>query len=144
MVELPEVNDQTLMAIDMAMEKNQWVSSGNVGIPLGNLGHECDRTLWYDFRWTIKKTFDAASLKRFEDGYAVEDLMAKRLRMVDGITLITQDPETGRQVKVTPLNGHAVGTSLTVKFWDSCRLQNHGMSGNVRRLTKPRSTGSKS
>ncbi len=109
MVKLPEVNDPTLVAVDKAMEDGQRASNGNTGIAMGNLGNECNRSIWYDFRWVSYETFDAQSLKRFEDGYTCEDQQAKRLRMVDGITLITKDPATGKQVKVLGLNGHATG-----------------------------------
>ena len=40
---------------------------------------------------------DADTLKRFADGHASEDIMAARLRQTPGVTLITLDPETGRQ-----------------------------------------------
>lgn len=108
MVKLPESNDPTLVAVDAAMEEGQKTYDSN-GIGMGSLGHDCDRSGWYDFRWTAHKRFDAASLKRFDDGNIGEDLQAKRLRMVQGITLLTVDPETGRQFRLEHMGGHLSG-----------------------------------
>jgi hypothetical protein len=76
---------------------------------MGSLGNECDRALWYSFRWCSPIEFNAETLKRFDDGNMGEDLMARRLRLVEGITLMTEDPETGRQWRIEHFGGHLSG-----------------------------------
>ena len=36
------------------------------------IGRECERQLWFDFRWVLQNHFDADTLARFEDGHASE------------------------------------------------------------------------
>ncbi len=108
MVKIPDYQDPTLAAVDKALEDSQERRDSN-GIGMGSIGGECERQIWFDFRWMSDVYHNALSLKRFKDGHLVEDLMAKRLRLVDGITLITIDPDTGRQYRVEDFGGHFSG-----------------------------------
>ena len=105
---LPEPKDATLVAVDHAIEKSQSRRDSN-GIGMSAIGRECDRDIWLSFRWATPVEFDAKTIKRFEDGHKSEDIMAERLRMVDGIDLITKDPNTGRQIRVEDFGGHFSG-----------------------------------
>lgn len=100
--------DRTLDAIDDAIMHKERKSK-----PRGYFGmsgkHECDRQDWYSFRFAKRIGFDAKTLKRFADGHAVEDLMAKRLKTVPGLTLIVADPETGRQLGHKAIHNHLRG-----------------------------------
>lgn len=113
MAKLPAPEDPTLIAIDRAMEviENNRKRRGYLG--MSSLGRTCERNLWYDFRWVDQPVFDASALKRFADGHAGEDVQANRLRLVQGVTLITVDPQTGRQIGFSDhddhLKGHADG-----------------------------------
>jgi len=108
MAKLPEPKDPTLVAVDHEIEKRQSKRDSN-GIGMSAIGRECDRDIWYSFRWASPVEFDALSIKRFDDGHHSEDVMAARLRMVPGINLITKDPETGRQIRVEDFGGHFSG-----------------------------------
>ena len=108
MAKLPEPKDPTLVAVDHAIEKNQSKRDSN-GIGMSAIGRECERDIWYSFRWASPVEFDAQAIRRFDDGHRSEDIMAERLRMVEGIELITKNPETGRQIRVEDFGGHFSG-----------------------------------
>lgn len=109
MVDLSSLSqDPTLVAVDAAIESAHFGGDNN-GIAMSEIARECERQIWADHRWISYRRADAAAIKRFEDGYAGEDLMAKRLRMVTGVTLVTVDPETGGQYKLKELGGHFSG-----------------------------------
>jgi hypothetical protein len=76
---------------------------------MSSLGHECDRALWLGFRLASNSTWQAGTIRKFEDGHRGEDLMADRLRAVKGITIGTIDPETGQQFRFTDHGGHLSG-----------------------------------
>ena len=113
MVKLPVIpTDLTLAASDAVLvQRSRKDKFYGKSIGMGAIGDECSRKLWYAFRLAsgIQDNFDAGTLKVFEDGHYQEDLQAKRLRMVDGITLITEEPSTGKQIKHLAANGHLKG-----------------------------------
>lgn len=109
--------DPTLHAADRALEAEAAANpyrSQRLG--MGQANEECDRFLWYLFRWAFKQGFDATALKRFADGHHSEDVMADRLRKVSGITLLTVDPETNDQFTYLDFDGHAKG-KCDGKIW---------------------------
>lgn len=97
----------TLDAVDEALEANQERLSRRY-LGMSGIGHPCARKLWYDFRWWSPKAFPASVLKKFEDGHLGEELMAKRLRLVEGIELVTHQ-EDGKQIGFADLEGHFRG-----------------------------------
>lgn len=108
MAPLPQKKDPTLAAIDAALVAAQQ-SRYRPYLGMSEIGHDCERKLFYSFRWAARPSFDAATLKRFADGHAGEDVQADRLKMVDGITLHTEDPQTGGQFGFTDIKGHFKG-----------------------------------
>ena len=110
MVDVSSVRiDPTLDAMNdaIAVVKNR--EKRRLYLGMSGLGRPCAREQWYNFHWAMHVEFDAKTLKNFEDGHRTEDLYAARLRMVPGVTLITSDPTTGRQIKFTDLGGHFMG-----------------------------------
>jgi len=102
------MGNSTLAAVDTEMEMRQ----DNKPRPyLGGsaIGDDCDRKLWYGFRWYKVITFRADTLRRFDDGHRTEDLMAERLRLVPGVHLETVDPVTGKQFGFQEIDGHFRG-----------------------------------
>lgn len=75
---------------------------------MSSIGGSCSRKLWYDFRKVGRERFDAATLKRFEDGHRTEQVVIDRLRLLDGITLIDRR-EDGEQIGYIDLDGHFRG-----------------------------------
>lgn len=109
MVAIPEIGDPTLEAADRALEAAARRATPRPYLGMSAIGNPCDRALWYGFRWAADPDFDAATLKRFEDGHMGEDLQIKRLRMVDGVTLLNIDPESGQQFGFSDFNDHFKG-----------------------------------
>jgi hypothetical protein len=110
MATLPTITrDPTLDAVDAAIEARGNAEPERPYLGMSAIGRPCSRELWYGFRWCSKKDFDAATLKRFEDGHRTEDLVADRLRLAPGVTLYTIDPRTGGQFGHKDIAGHFRG-----------------------------------
>ncbi len=99
--------DETLEAVDRAIVQANPPSARNY-LGMSGIGEECERKSWYRWRWALPEHFDAATLRRFEDGHRDEDLMAQRLRAVKGIKLQTGYAD-GSQYEVSDFNGHFLG-----------------------------------
>lgn len=110
MAPLPPPQDPTLDAADRALEVLETRRPRRRYLGMSALGQSCSRRLWYDYHAPSQgAAFDAATLKRFADGHASEDVMANRLRLVPGLTLLTIDPETGRQWGFSDLDDRLKG-----------------------------------
>ena len=72
------------------------------------LGHECDRYLWYTFRWAESERFDGRMLRLFETGHLAEPRLAAALRAA-GVELHTTDPG-GNQWRISFSAGHCGGS----------------------------------
>jgi hypothetical protein len=69
------------------------------------IGNECDRALWYQFRWAWSPEFEGRQLRLFETGDREEDRIVSNLRAV-GVTVWDRDPDTGKQIRFTACDGH--------------------------------------
>ena len=115
MVELPS---QTL-TID-AIYKHYETSNGDwrrdhLGASL--IGTECERSLWYTFRWASNPNFDGRMLRLFKTGYIEESRVVNDLRSI-GIELYDRDPSTGKQIHYSDFGGHFAGSldAIGIKF----------------------------
>ena len=73
------------------------------------IGRECDRALWYEFRWVTRAAQAGRMLRLFETGRLEEDRLIRNLRRI-GVTVLDVDPETGRQWHVQAHGGHFGGS----------------------------------
>ena len=108
MAELPAITSLTREAIFSAYEAD--TRDGfrtHLGASL--IGKECERALWYDFRWATKAKFPGRVLRLFETGNREEDRLVGNLRRT-GATVLELDPETGRQFRVQAHGGHFGGS----------------------------------
>ena len=69
------------------------------------IGNECSRALWYQFRHIDRATFDGRVLRLFETGDREEDRIVANLRAV-GVKVWDRDPDTGKQIRFTAHDGH--------------------------------------
>ncbi len=112
MTKIPLETDPTLDAVDKAIEAQENALPPRNYLGMSSLGRDCARALWYGFRHAKAPSRKASLICAAQDGYASEEIMASRLRMVDGITLETVDPSTGEQFEFAenPLfRGHSDG-----------------------------------
>lgn len=72
------------------------------------IGHDCDRHLWYTFRWALSREFNGRMLRLFETGQLEEDRFVAELRAI-GVTVWEVDPDTGSQFRVS-VGGHFSGS----------------------------------
>lgn len=69
------------------------------------IGRECDRALFYQFRHVDRPVFDGRVLRLFETGDREESRIVSNLRAI-GVTVWDKDPETGKQIAFSEFGGH--------------------------------------
>lgn len=108
MAELPELVSQTETAIWVALEGAQ-EQDQRTYIGASVLGEECERKLWYGFRWACPpEWFDGRKLSIFQTGHVWEARLVEMLKGA-GIELDAVDPETGEQWSCRFAGGHGGG-----------------------------------
>lgn len=76
---------------------------------MSTFGTECDRALWYAFRWArASEAFDGRMLRLFETGHREEARMLDDLEAV-GLKVYRVDPKTGKQWAFRDEKGHLRG-----------------------------------
>ncbi|MBU3748394.1 MAG: oxidoreductase, partial [Burkholderiaceae bacterium] len=108
MAELPFTASLTREAIFAAYEAD--VSDGfraHLGASL--IGKDCERALWFDFRWVTRARHHGRLLRLFETGQLEEARLVQNLRRT-GATVLEVDPDTGRQFRVEAHGGHFGGS----------------------------------
>lgn len=108
MAELPTTTSPTREAIFSAYEADAGDGfRSHLGASL--IGKDCERALWFDFRWTGRAKHEGRVLRLFETGQLEEARLVRNLRRV-GATVLEVDPETGRQIRVQAHGGHFGGS----------------------------------
>lgn len=69
------------------------------------IGRECERALWYQFRHVGAEPMEGRILRLFETGNREEARLIANLRAI-GVTVWDRDPDTGKQITYTALGGH--------------------------------------
>jgi len=69
------------------------------------IGNNCERALWYQFRWAGHADFDGRMLRLFETGQLEESRLVDDLRRI-GITVWETDEATGTQFNYQRFGGH--------------------------------------
>jgi len=109
MAKVPEDRDPTLDAVDQAIVRNtSFEPRSHLGC--SEIGHECERRLWYKFHHVELEHIDAQGLRNIADGNNGEPIMAERLNAVPEIKLHVLDPKTGGQLGVSTHGGHFRGS----------------------------------
>lgn len=131
MAKIPPIPLTTVNAIYAAYEaEREDHRRGHLGASL--IGKECDRALWYDFRWISTPQFDGRMLRLFQTGHMAEARFVADLRRI-GVTVHEADPETGIQFRVADSGGHfsgsmdgvALGVPEAPKTWHVCEFKTH-------------------
>ncbi len=85
------------------------------------IGHNCNRWLWYHFRWMFKATFPARMYRLFRRGHR-EEVYIRNLLRGAGATFLDKMDETGKQVHVSFFGGHFSGSVDGVFCWPELGL----------------------
>ena len=96
------------------------------------IGHECDRAIWYTFRWAEREQFDGRMLRLFDTGHMAEHRFVSDLRAT-GATVHDVEPGTGKQWRISGHGGHfggsmdgcAVGIIEAPKTWHVTEFKTH-------------------
>lgn len=103
MAEIPAPHSATVAAIYRHHEQNQGEDYDSYGIPFSELGQECDRRIWYSYRWAYKRPAKSGlNLRRLESGRREEDRIIAELKAI-GCEIADQ------QQKATLCGGHVRG-----------------------------------
>lgn len=108
MAPLPRPQSKIPAMIFAAYEEdaNDW---DGLGFSASDLGSECDRYLWYAFRWAApKEKIGGRQLRLFETGNREEERIVSNLRRI-GMVVDEVDPATGRQFTARTLGGFVRG-----------------------------------
>lgn len=110
MVAIPINKSDTVAAIEAARAADQ-VARHGYRISPSTLGTECERALWYTFRWASKPEPVSGQLARlFETGHIQEARMIADLRRIEGVTVVEYDDvATEKQIGIAFADGHGYG-----------------------------------
>lgn len=104
-----QMTDQTLEAINKVIEQESNSDPIRSYLGMSAIGEPCARKLWYGFRHAKKPDKKAKLINAANDGHRGEEIMADRLRMIDGVKLMTLDPVTNEQIEYTDYGLHFQG-----------------------------------
>ncbi len=122
-----------LAAINAALERDQ-EDGMRAHLGASVIGRQCDREIWYGFRWATYKRHAGRILRLFNRGHLEEPRFIAWLRAA-GIEIDPFDPKTGEQWRISAVNGH-FGGSLDGIAWNIptlppeqrilCEFKTHG------------------
>jgi hypothetical protein len=108
MAPLPPRPASTLTAIYAAYEAEA-ADGFREHLGASQIGKDCERALWFDFRWVTRAAWSGRMLRLFDTGQREEQRLVHDLRRT-GATVLDFDPATGRQWRVDALGGHFGGS----------------------------------
>lgn len=117
---IPPRGDATLMAIDKILEDELAAEPKRNYLGASSLGDSCERKLWYRLHTSMRETFPASTIRKFNDGHRCEAEMAALLRKVPGVRLWTHidaDNQYGFEdhtLGPKPLSGHYDGVIIGI------------------------------
>lgn len=131
MAVLPEPASPTVDAIYAAYEAAQESGYRN-HLGASGIGAECERAIWYSWRWATRARHTGRLLRLFQTGHLAEERFVSDLRRI-GVTVLDLDPETGRQWNLRDPSGHfggsmdgvAIGFAEAPKTWHVCEFKTH-------------------
>lgn len=108
MAPLPKPISATQEAIYAAYAASRARAYEGLGVSISNLGDECERSIWYGFRWTSKpEVVTGLKAITFETGEIEETRLLGALRMI-GCEVVEGDAR-GKQFRYSAAGGHIRG-----------------------------------
>jgi hypothetical protein len=117
MAAIPQRRSPTIDAIYRVYEQRESENASERGyLGISVLGEECERKLFYGFRWVSEpEQFEGRMLRLFETGHREEERVIRDLQAA-GIDIREIDPATGEQWAVQAAGGHVRGHMDGVVF----------------------------
>lgn len=124
--------DNTINRIyEKYVEKNR-VQPPRTHLGASEIGRECERQIWYSFRWVSKKEFGGRMLRLFETGTTAESRLTANLTDI-GVEVLPFDLKTGRQFRMEMFGGHfggsldgiLIGLVESPKTWHNLEMKTH-------------------
>lgn len=101
-------SDPTLVAMKQKIELLEAEKPSRGYLGASSIGDDCDRKLYFQYTNAPSEPISWQGCFAIEDGHRTEDLIAERLRLVDGIELVTHKPD-GSQYGFSDLDGKFKG-----------------------------------
>jgi hypothetical protein len=79
------------------------------------IGGECERALWYTFRWCTKPKLNGRMYRLFDSGHRQESRLLSDIHKI-GVVVYNKHPNTGRQIHYEEFGGHYAG-NLDAVMW---------------------------
>ena len=130
-----------LSAINNALERAQ-EDGMRAHLGASVIGDECDRKIWYGFRWATTKHHAGRILRLFNRGHLEENRFVSWLRDA-GIIVAPVDPASGDQWRVSAVNGH-FGGSLDGIAWNIPGIEQFNLTPVDKILTEFKTHNDKS
>lgn len=108
MVKIPEPENTTIKEIYRSHER-QADDGFRAHLGASLIGQNCERALWYTFRWCTPADHSGQLLRLFQTGELEEDRMVAELRAT-GATVYAVDDRTGQQFTINAVQGHFGGS----------------------------------
>lgn len=108
--DVPLIPDHPLLdAIDSAIKSDIQAQPLRGHLGMSQIGKHDERALWLNFRWCLPPTHSPRVERIFRLGDAIEDELARFLRMIPGFQLHTNSPD-GTQFRFSLFGGHFAGS----------------------------------
>lgn len=112
--ELKQLEEDIVDQLDeWSLETYKQEPRNHLGI--SEIGEPCARKLWYKFHWVAFEKFDGRMLRLFQYGHSAEERYIDYLEGI-GFKYFRFNPETGKQWRVSGVNGHYGGSTDGVSF----------------------------
>ena len=85
------------------------------------IGEKCNRKLWFTFRWVYHHIHSGRMQRLFNTGHKEEERIIEWLKGY-GFKVVCEDNETGKQFKISDVEGHFGGSLDGIFELDDCYL----------------------
>lgn len=108
MAAIPQNTNKVEYLIDRQFEAKPEHPRPHLGC--SQLGNDCERALWYGFRWASVISFPGRIKRLFRRGHHEENWFVSDLKNI-GIQVLERDPNTGKQFRYSDIGGHLGGSA---------------------------------
>lgn len=109
MAMIPEAKVTTAKLIYELHERNDAAEESRGYLGCSSVGDPCDRKVWLNFRWVMRKAFGGRMLRLFDTGHREEARVLEELRQIPGITVVDRDERNPEKQIEVDLGCHLAG-----------------------------------